>query len=241
MMVLDECTNYPCTYEEAKASMERSMRWAERCKAGWQQCGAAPGQHLFGIVQGSFEKDLREHSAKFLADLDLPGYAVGGVVVAFERTGEALRYSLPHLPAERPRYLMGVGTPHDILAAVELGVDMFDCVLPTRNARHGKLFTSRGDLRITSAAFRADEAPVDPDCDCPLCANYSRAYLRHLFQVKELLGTRLATLHNLRFYSNLTRGIRQAIAAGEFQRFKASFLEKYRERDDIVPAPEVTE
>ncbi len=232
MMVLDECTAYPCTYEEAKTSMERSMRWAQRCKTRWEELGAGDRQHLFGIVQGSFEKDLREDSAKILADLDLPGYAVGGVVVAFERTPEALQYCLPFLPAARPRYLMGVGTPVDILLAVERGIDMFDCVLPTRDARHGKVFTRDGPIRITAAAFREDDRPIDPGCGCPVCAQYSRAYLRHLFNAKEALAPRLATLHNLWFYGELMRDIRAAIAEGRFARFKDDFLERYRAQPD---------
>lgn len=226
-MALDECTDYPCDYETAKASMERSMRWAVRCKARWLESGAFESMDLFGIGQGSFFRDLREESAKILADMDLPGYAVGGVVVDFTRTAEAILPSVPHLPEDRPRYLMGVGTPLDILNAVELGIDMFDCVLPTRNGRHGKVFTTHGEVNLTAARWKDAEEPIDAENDSPVSRNYSRAYLRHLLHAGESLGGRLATLHNLAFYGNLMQGIRQSIKAGNFGKFKADFFEKY--------------
>ncbi|MCB1120024.1 MAG: tRNA guanosine(34) transglycosylase Tgt [Verrucomicrobiae bacterium] len=226
-MALDECTDYPCDYETAKASMERSMRWAARCKQRWIETGANASMDLFGIGQGSFFKDLREESAKILADMDLPGYAVGGVVVDFTRTPEAILPSVPHLPNDRPRYLMGVGTPLDILNAVELGIDMFDCVLPTRNGRHGKVFTTLGEVNLTAAKWKDAEVPIDEENDNPVSRNYTRAYLRHLFHAGESLGGRLATLHNLSFYGNLMKGIRQSIEAGCFEKFKAEFFEKY--------------
>ena len=227
-MALDECTDYPCDYDTAKASMERSMRWAARCKEQWQKTGAAESMYLFGIGQGSFYEDLRSESAKMLADMDLPGYAVGGVVVDFTRTPEAILPSVPHLPKDRPRYLMGVGTPLDILNAVELGIDMFDCVLSTRNGRHGKVFTTYGDVNLSAAKWKDSEMPIDQENDHPVSKNYTRGYLRHLFHVNESLGGRLATLHNLSFYGNLMKGIRKSIEEGNFSQYKAAFFEKYR-------------
>lgn len=232
-MQLDECTPYPCDRTTARESMERSLRWAERCKVAWIERDAPGHLHLFGINQGSFDPDLRAESAKSLVDLDLPGYAVGGVVVAFERTPEVLEAALPHLPVDKPRYLMGIGTPLDILNAVERGVDMFDCVLPTRNGRHGKAFTSGGEVNLTAAIWKDSELPIDPQCDCPVCQNHTRGYLRHLFQVNEILGMRLATHHNLAFYSKLMREIRSSIANGEFARFKSAFFESYQNREEI--------
>lgn len=226
-MALDECTDYPCTHEVAKASMERSMRWANRCKKRWLDTGANESMYLFGIGQGSFYEDLRTESAKILADLDLPGYAIGGVVVDFTRTPEAILPSIPHLPKDRPRYLMGVGTPLDILNAVELGIDMFDCVLPTRNGRHGKIFTTFGEVNLTAPKWKDSELPMDAQNDHPISRNYSRGYLRHLFHVKESLSGRLATLHNLSFYGNLMKGIRSSIDEGRFATFKKDFVENY--------------
>jgi queuine tRNA-ribosyltransferase len=226
-MVLDECTDYPCSHELAKASMERSMRWAARCKERWIETGAHESMYLFGIGQGSFYGDLREESARILAEMDLPGYAVVGVVVDFTRTAEAILPSVPHLPKDRPRYLMGVGTPLDILNAVELGIDMFDCVLPTRNGRHGKVFTTFGELNLTAPKWKDSELPIDQCNDHPISQKYSRGYLRHLFHVKESLSGRLATLHNLSFYGNLMKGIRSSIEEGRFAAFKAGFVEKY--------------
>ncbi|MGF1530934.1 MAG: tRNA guanosine(34) transglycosylase Tgt [Puniceicoccaceae bacterium] len=226
-MQLDECTPYPCDREVARESMLRSLRWAKRCKQTWEDRGAANHLHLFGINQGSFEPDLRADSAKALVDLDLPGYAVGGVVVAFTRTPEVLQASLPHLPVDKPRYLMGVGTPVDILHAVEQGIDMFDCVLPTRNGRHGRAFTSCGEVNLTGAAQADSELPIDPHCSCPVCQKYTRAYLRHLFQANEILALRLTTIHNLHFYSQLMANIRQSIEAGCFSKFKENFLASY--------------
>ncbi len=230
-MQLDECTPYPCAAAEARESMERSLRWASRCKEEWLRRGAAERLHLFGINQGSFDPAMRVESAKALVDLDLPGYAVGGVVVAFDRTPEVLEATLPHLPTDKPRYLMGIGTPLDILDAVERGIDMFDCVLPTRNGRHGKAFTSCGEINLTAATWKDSDLPIDPDCDCPVCASYSRGYLRHLFQVNEILGMRLATHHNLHFYSNLMKGIRTAIGEERFSVFRSDFIEAYQSKE----------
>jgi queuine tRNA-ribosyltransferase len=226
-MALDECTDYPCDHATAKASMERSMRWAARCKKRWQETGADQSMYLFGIGQGSFYEDLRSESAKMLADMDLPGYAVGGVVVDFTRTHEAILPTIPHLPRDRPRYLMGVGTPLDILNAVELGIDMFDCVLPTRNGRHGKAFTTFGEVNLTAAKWKDSQMLLDEDNDNPVSRKYTRGYLRHLFHVNESLGGRLATLHNLSFYGNLMKGIRSSIEEDRFAAFKAGFIEKY--------------
>ncbi len=226
-MVLDECTDYPCTHEVAKKSMERSMRWAERCRDHWKESGAIDSMYLFGIVQGSFFDDLREESAKALAELDLPGYAIGGVVVDFTRTAEAILPAIPHLPKDKPRYLMGVGTPLDILNAVELGVDMFDCVLPTRNGRHGKVYTTYGEVNLTAAKWKDSQELIDPENDCAISQKYTRGYLRHLFHVNESLSGRLATLHNLSFYGNLMKGIRKSIEEGRFAEFKAEFVTKY--------------
>ncbi len=226
-MVLDECSDYPCGHEQAKYSMERSMRWAKRCRARWIETGANESMHLFGIGQGSFFADLREESARILAELDLPGYAIGGVVVDFSRTAEAILPSLTHLPQDRPRYLMGVGTPLDILNAVELGIDMFDCVLPTRNGRHGHVFTTFGEVNLTAARWKDSNDCIDAHHEFPASQNFSRGYLRHLFDVGESLGGRLATLHNLSFYGNLMKGIRQSIEEQTFTAFKADFEKKY--------------
>ena len=223
-MVLDECTGYPCAHEVAKASMERSMRWAKRCKVRWESSGFDSEMDLFGITQGSFYGDLREESAKYLADLDLPGYAIGGVVVDFSRTPEAIEPSIPYLPEDKPRYLMGVGTPLDILNAVELGVDLFDCVLPTRNGRHGKVYTHSGEVNLTAAKWKDSELPIDDKNNHRVSREYSRGYLRHLFHVNESLGGRLATLHNLSFYGNLMTGIRDSIERNCFRPFKAEFI-----------------
>ena len=230
-MALDECTDYPCAHAVAQASMERSMRWAERCKSRWIETGADGQMHLFGISQGSFFEDLRSESAKFLADLDLPGYAIGGVVVDFTRTPEAILPSIPHLPEDRPRYLMGVGTPVDILNAVELGMDMFDCVLPTRSGRHGKVFTTHGEVNLTAAKWKDSDRAIDAENEFPISGKYCRGYLRHLFHVNESLGGRLATLHNLSFYSNLMKGIRASIEENRFSSFKTAFLERYRSEE----------
>ena len=208
------------------------MRWAKRCKDHWTSLSAVGSMHLFGIVQGSFYADLREQSAKELLEIDFPGYAIGGVVVDFTRTTEALEASLPYLPDDKPRYLMGVGTPIDIINAVAAGVDMFDCVLPTRNGRHGKVFTSRGEFNITAAKVKEDEGPIDAGCECSVCKQYTRAYLRHLFTVDEILGMRLASLHNLHFYGRLMQEIRASIEAGEFATFKESFVTRYQSDDD---------
>jgi queuine tRNA-ribosyltransferase len=211
-MVLDECVPYPAAYDYARSSQELTTRWARRATAARRR----PEQALFGIVQGGMYADLREQSACELVDLDLQGYALGGFSVGETKT---LMYDLigqtaTYLPAEKPRYLMGVGTPADLLACVKLGVDMFDCVMPTRNARNGYLFTRQGKLIIKNARYAQDARPLDPECQCYTCRYYSRAYLRHLFVAEEILGPRLNTIHNLHYYMDVMHMIRAAIVEG---------------------------
>ena len=227
-MVLDECSDYPCSHEQAKLSMRRSMRWAKRCRTRWMETGANESMLLFGIGQGSFFADLRRESVRILTDLDFPGYAIGGVVVDFSSAAEAILPSVSHLPVDRPRYLMGMGTPLDLLNGVAMGIDMFDCVLPTRNGRHGKVFTTFGEVNLTAARWKDSDDPIDVRNDCDISRNYSRGYLRHLFSIGESLGGRLATQHNLSFYGNLMKGIRQSIETGNFDAFKADFEMKFK-------------
>jgi queuine tRNA-ribosyltransferase len=220
-MALDECTAYPATLEHARESMQRSMRWAVRSFDHYY--GEPPPGHLFGIIQGGMYEALRLESLEALAQRPFPGYAIGGLAVG-ESEEERLRILeclQPHLPADRPRYLMGVGYPQDIVAAVARGVDMFDCVMPTRHARNGHLFTAAGVINIRNAVHQRDTGPIDPDCSCSTCQRYSRAYLRHLDRCNEILGVRLATLHNVHFYLNLMREIRSAIAEGRFAQLAA--------------------
>jgi queuine tRNA-ribosyltransferase len=231
-MALDDCTAHPATEAEARASMERSMRWAARSHAHYYRAerGAAPGG-LFGIVQGGMHLPLRLASLEALLRLEWPGLAVGGLAVgesAEERLG-VLESLVPHMPAARPRYLMGVGRPEDIVAAVARGIDLFDCVMPTRHARNGHLFTSTGVINIRNSAFASDLSPVDAACDCYTCRNFSRAYLRHLDRCNEILGSRLNTIHNLHFYITLMRSLRAAITAGSLQAWAAPFLAARRE------------
>ncbi|MSR82670.1 MAG: tRNA guanosine(34) transglycosylase Tgt [Candidatus Latescibacteria bacterium] len=233
IMAFDECTPYPCTEEYARNSMELTLRWARRGlerHTQLQQEQEVP-QALFGIVQGSVFPPLRARCAAELAALDLPGYAVGGLGVgeppALMR--EILASTLPQLPLHKPRYLMGVGLPHDLVAGVSAGVDMFDCVIPTRNARNATAFTRLGRVRLKNASLAEDPGPLDPECSCQTCAHYSRAYLRHLFQTKEILGLRLATYHNLHFYLELMRRMRRAIIEGDFARWQAEFLAAYQD------------
>jgi queuine tRNA-ribosyltransferase len=221
VMAFDECTPFPATRDEAARSMELSMRWAARSRAAH----AGNPNALFGIVQGGMHEDLRDASLAALRSIGFDGYAIGGLSVG-EPKEEMLRildHTAPRLPAERPRYLMGVGTPEDIVAGVEAGIDMFDCVLPTRNARNGWLFTRFGDLKIRNAGYRADTRPLDPTCACYACRHFTRAYLHHLQRVNEILGARLATIHNLHYYLGLAAGLRDAIAAGGLAAFVAGF------------------
>jgi len=226
MMCFDECTPYPCSYEYAKASMERTTRWAKRCKEyhkDWDKQG------LFGIVQGSTFKDLREQSARDLVELDFPGYAVGGLSVGEPKDlmCEVLDYTTPLLPKNKPRYLMGVGTPDYLFEAVIRGIDMADCVLPTRIARNGTVLTSQGKLVIRNAKYARDFSKLDPECDCYACTNYSRAYIRHLFNVNEILAARLTTIHNLYFLIKLMDNIREAIREDRLLEYKEEFYKKY--------------
>jgi queuine tRNA-ribosyltransferase len=235
-MVLDECTPFPATRNAAKASLDLSMRWAKRSKAAFGRL-SAPGQALFGIVQGSVYADLRQESARALIDIDFPGYAVGGLAVGEgqEAMFDTVAVTNAILPEDRPRYLMGVGTPADLVAAVERGMDMFDCVIPTRHARNGQLFTSVGRLNIRNSAHRTDTAPLDPACDCYTCRNYSRAYLRHLHQCNEILGARLGTLHNLHFYQTLMRKLRGGIETGTLASVAAEVRAQATESDQAMP------
>ncbi len=229
-MIFDECTTWPATAEEARRSMELSLRWAARSRAAFEAAGQ-DRRAVFGIVQGGMYPDLRAESLAGLEPLGFHGLAIGGLSVG-EPEDERLKVLddlLPRMPRALPRYLMGVGTPADIVKAVARGVDMFDCVMPTRNARNGSLFTSEGVVRIRNARYRDDPAPLDPACDCYTCRHYSRAYLRHLDQCGEMLGSRLNTIHNLHYYLKLMARIRQAIEAGNFAAFAADFLARYRQ------------
>jgi queuine tRNA-ribosyltransferase len=232
VMQFDECTPYwkgdkslghITTEREARASMELSLRWAKRCQAEFDKLQNPNA--LFGIVQGGMFPNLREESLAALADMNLPGYAIGGVSVG-EPKDEMLRvmnHIAPKLPANKPRYLMGVGTPEDLVAGVATGVDMFDCVMPTRNARNGHLFTRFGDLRLRNSRYKADERPVDETCTCYTCANFSRAYLHHLDRCGEMLGPMLTTIHNLHYYLNLMQEVRDALEGKRFAAFQAQF------------------
>lgn len=221
VMCFDECTPYPATHQQARDSMELSMRWAKRCKAAHGDNPSA----LFGIVQGSMYDDLREESAAALKDIGFDGYAVGGLSVgeSAEQREQVLDATTPYLPEDKPRYLMGVGRPEDIVEAVRRGIDMFDCVMPTRNARNGHLFTRFGVVRIRNAANKTDTGPLDKDCSCYTCKNYSRAYLHHLHRCNEILASRLSTLHNLHYYQELMAGLRQAIEDERLEEFVREF------------------
>jgi queuine tRNA-ribosyltransferase len=223
-MAFDDCTAYPATEADARESMQRSMRWAMRSHDRYYR--DPPPGNLFAIVQGGMHESLRLESVETLVQRDFPGYAVGGLAVG-ESEEERLRILdcvTPRLPADRPRYLMGVGYPQDIVAAVARGIDMFDCVMPTRHARNGHLFTAAGSINIRNAVYQRDTGPIDPSCSCQTCRVYSRAYLRHLDHCNEILGLRLATLHNLHYYLQLMREIREAIAAGRFAALAARVL-----------------
>jgi len=226
-MAFDECTPYPCSRTDAEASMELSMRWARRCSEAWAG-EEKEGRALFGIVQGSVFPDLRRRSAESLLGIGFHGYAVGGLSVGEPRSAmfEALGATMPLLPDNAPRYLMGIGSPRDLVRCVALGADMFDCVLPTRNARNGCLFTGRGRVLIKNAAHADDPGPLDPECRCLACRRYSRAYLRHLFMAGEHLSAVLNTAHNLTFYLDLMRGIRESIQFNKFGKW-LDFMENY--------------
>ncbi len=223
IMVFDECTDYPTSFEQAKKSMELSMRWAKRCKAAHKSKSA-----LFGIVQGGMYKDLREESLNQLMDIDFDGIALGGLSVgeSKQEKTEILEFMSDKLPKDKPRYLMGVGTPEDIVEAVRYGIDMFDCVLPTRNARNGQLFTSEGVINIRNAEYKDSDEPIDKNCDSKVSQNYSRAYLNHLHRTNEMLGSMLATYHNIYYYQSLMRDIRYAIKNNLFAKFLKDFYNK---------------
>jgi len=225
-MIFDECTPYPATYEVAQKSMHLSLKWAERSKKAFIQ---RDGYGLFGIVQGSTYADLRLESAKQLDNIGFDGYAIGGLAVGEgqEIMFDTLDYTVPALPQTKPRYLMGVGKPHDIIGAVARGVDMFDCVLPTRSGRNGQVFTRNGPLNIKSAANINDPRPIEDDCACMACQNYSRAYLNHVFKANEIIASMLLSQHNVFFYGRLMAEIRQAIENNEFSNYYQSFLLKY--------------
>ena len=218
LMVFDECTPYPATQAEARASMELSLRWAERCRTAHSRAEGATGM-LFGIVQGGMYEDLRAESLAGLVALDFPGYAIGGLSVGEPKAEmqHVMQVTLPLMPGDKPRYLMGVGTPEDLVAGVALGVDMFDCVMPTRNARNGYAFTSRGTVKIRNAQHKGSQEPLDPECDCYTCARFSKAYLHHLDRCGEMLGSMLMTRHNLHYYHGLMARLRGSIETGTFR------------------------
>ena len=224
VMAFDECTPYPATHIEAAESMELSMRWAKRCNDSFAELGNPNA--LFGIVQGGMYSDLRKISCEALVDIGFPGYAVGGLAVGEEKylRDSVLEHTVPHLPGNAPRYLMGVGKPEDIVASVQRGIDMFDCVLPTRNARNDYIYTTKGDIRLRNARFRTDTQPIDSECGCYTCQNYSRAYLYHLSKCSEILGSRLNTIHNLHYYQQLMAGIRQSLEQGRYEYFVKEFV-----------------
>lgn len=227
VMAFDECIPYPSTHDYAKKSTQRTHRWAERSMAAHD-----PKQAFFGIIQGSTFPDLREYSAKYIADMDTDGIAIGGVSVGEgqDLMMNAVDWCIPHLPAGKPRYLMGVGTPEDIIEAVMRGVDMFDCVLPSRLGRNGSMYTSRGRINIKNNKYINDFSPVDPECDCWVCRNYTAAYIRHLYKCEEILASRLATYHNIHFYGTLMRKIREAIKEDRFLQFREDFYSRYQKR-----------
>lgn len=236
-MAFDECVENPAAYDYAKASCERTVRWLERCKIEHDRLNTLPdtvnpNQMLFGINQGATFPDLRVWHMEEIKKINCEGYAIGGLAVG-EPT--QVMYDIidavePHMPADKPRYLMGVGTPSNIIEAVARGVDFFDCVMPARNARHGKLYTWEGSINLKNEKYKLDDRPIDPTCDCPACRSFSRAYLRHLFTAGEMLAMRLAVLHNLYFYNTLMERIRAALDAGEFDVFRAEYSEKLEQK-----------
>ena len=232
IMAFDECIPYPASHDYSSKSIKKTLRWAETCLNAHNR----QDQALFGIVQGSVYDDLRRECAEALTAMDFPGYAIGGVSVGegLELLKKVVDYTEPHLPEDKPRYLMGVGLPEDILASIERGMDMFDCVIPTRYARSASLFTRRGKIRITNRRYRRDFFPVDPSCACYCCANFTRAYLHHLFNANEVLSATLAAIHNVRFYLDMVAAARVAIEANDYPSFKSAFLEEYQ-RDDGQP------
>jgi queuine tRNA-ribosyltransferase len=225
IMAFDECTPYPCEYEQAKEAVDRTTNWAKRCK----QAHGRDDQALFGIIQGNLYKDLRKKSAEEILSLDLPGYGIGGLSVGEPKPlmYDMLEYLVPMMPNNKPRYLMGVGSPDCLIEGVMRGVDMFDCVLPTRIARNGTVMTSQGKLVIRNATYERDFTPLDPECDCYACQNFTRAYIRHLIKAGEILGAILASIHNLRYLLHLMKQIRQSIMDDSLPEFYNEFIKKY--------------
>jgi len=238
VMIFDECTPYPATESQAKDSMELSLRWAERSKIEFERLmglkSPARNEALFGIVQGGMYPNLRQQSIEGLKKIGFDGYAIGGLSVGEpkEEMMAILDHLTPHMPEDAPRYLMGVGTPEDLVESVRRGVDMFDCVMPTRNARNGYLFTSKGMVRIRNGQYQMDTNPLDSECGCYTCKNYSRSYLRHLDKTGEILGARLNTIHNLYYYVHLMADMRSALEKGTFFDFLSEF---YSKREKSVP------
>ena len=236
-MAFDECIENPSPRDYVIKSVERTTRWLERCKAENARLNALPDtvnkeQQLWGINQGGTYEDIRVAHMKRIAELDLPGYAIGGLAVG--ETAEEMYRIIdavePYMPVNKPRYLMGVGTPSNIIEAVARGVDFFDCVMPARNARHARLFTWEGAINLKNAKYMTDESPIDPQCDCPVCRRYTKAYVRHLFVAEEMLAQRLAVMHNLYFYNKLMEKIRQALDEGRFEEFRQEYSEKLGRR-----------
>src|SRR6056297_3929181 len=225
VMAFDECPPYPAEKKYVDQSLDRTVRWAERCKKEMQNSN----QELFGIIQGGVYKDLRQKSVEKMLELDFPGYSLGGLSVGEPKDVmyDVLSHTTPLMPDNKPRYLMGVGTPEDFIEGIYYGIDMFDCVMPTRIARHGQVFTSEGRVTVRNAAYKKDFSPLDNDCDCRVCQNYSRAYIRHLLKRNEILGVRLTTYHNLYFMLNLGKKIREAIDNDNFIQFRDDFYKKY--------------
>lgn len=237
VMIFDECTPFPATHDEARISMQMSARWAKRSRNEFDNLKNP--NSLFGIIQGGIYEDLRDESLEKLVDIGFDGYAVGGLAVGEPKADmhRILEHVCPKIPADKPRYLMGVGKPEDLVEGVRRGIDMFDCVMPTRNARNGHLFTSEGVIKIRNAKHRDDTTPLDPECDCYTCKNYTRAYLYHLDKCNEILGARLNTIHNLRYYQRLMEGLRSAIDAGTLDEFVTHFY--VSQGRDVPPVPEM--
>jgi queuine tRNA-ribosyltransferase len=221
IMAFDECLPYPCENDRARQSMHRTINWAERCQKAHQD----ENQTLYAIVQGSVFKDIREECADRLVEMGFNGYAIGGLSVGEGNMlmNEVLEYTVPHLPEEKPRYLMGVGFPADILDGIEHGIDLFDCVIPTRNGRNGCAFTTEGKLKINNSCYREDERPLDENCHCYTCQNFSRAYIRHLLTANEILGLNLMSLHNISYFEDIMQEARQSIINGNYRQFKSQF------------------
>jgi len=226
IMAFDQCPPHPCEREKVAEATSRTYRWAQRCEAYHGELGDESKQSLFGICQGGSHEDLRIESAQQIGAMSFPGIAIGGVSVGepTEMMRAAVEWCVPHLPVEKPRYLMGVGTPNDIVESVARGIDMFDCVLPTRLGRNGSIYTSLGRINIKGSKYAEETGPVDPNCTCAVCKRYSAAYLRHLYKCNEILGCRLATYHNLAFYANLMHQIRQSLEEGSFCAFQKNFI-----------------